>query len=120
MSGAPPSILQNSLVAQHRQTWKLREYHLLSGEGLNGEPLSAGNPLRSYLPDDMKLHERPDGIEIMEPGRNEALFYHKPSRDDGDRSTVQDIIILGEVSEFLSINRVWLTSSVGALCVGPI
>ena len=105
MSGAPPSTLRNSLVAQHRQTWKLREYHLLSGAGLNGEPLSAGSPLRAHLPDVMKLHEGPDGIEIQESERNETLFYHKAKQTAGDDrygSIVQDVIILGEVSALSS------------------
>lgn len=83
-----------------------------SGAGLNAgdeEPLSAGNPLRAYLPDEVMIHERPNGVDIQEPGRNQSLFYHKATGlqptaqnsagDDRDGSIVQDVIILGEVSK---------------------
>jgi len=77
LSGAPPQTLQASLIAQHRQTWKLREYHLLaevpystdtfvvepfpstdhhSGsagrdvQGLQPTPLPDGEALRAHLP----------------------------------------------------------------------
>lgn len=30
LAGAPPAILQSSLIAQHPQMWKLREHHLLA------------------------------------------------------------------------------------------
>jgi hypothetical protein len=120
LSGAPPPALQKCLVAHHRQTWKLREYHFSipgsvapnpgSVTDLSAvEPLSAGDPLNAYFPVKTRIFERPNGIEVHDPGRADPLFYENATcydiftADKYDNSTmktsVQDVIILGEVSE---------------------
>ncbi|KAA1474136.1 hypothetical protein DENSPDRAFT_840689 [Dentipellis sp. KUC8613] len=87
LSGAPPPTLHKSLVARHQQTWKLREYHLLAPESMEERhhtadrdcyrPLSAGDPLRAYLPNGIDFQAEHDGIRVFEPGRSESLFYHR-------------------------------------------
>ncbi|THH28764.1 hypothetical protein EUX98_g5427 [Antrodiella citrinella] len=106
LSGAPPITLQHSLVAQHRQTWKLREYHLdeksTSQEG-NGTatavPLSPGNPARGYVPNGTHVREGPTHLEIIDPGRKKPHIYHSLAslaarRENGAR--VKDVFITGE------------------------
>ena len=64
--------MQSSLIAQHRQTWKIREYHLLSdtvhgeemrtidarmtvdGEFRNFVGLPSGDPLRAHVPEEVR------------------------------------------------------------------
>ncbi|KDQ55953.1 hypothetical protein JAAARDRAFT_36742 [Jaapia argillacea MUCL 33604] len=93
LSGAPPVILHNSLVAQHRQTWKLREHHLLyypspassptsspsssssSSSFSAASPLLPGDPLRAWLPPGIKVQETSEGVEVWEPGRAESVKY---------------------------------------------
>ncbi|EIM88647.1 uncharacterized protein STEHIDRAFT_109023 [Stereum hirsutum FP-91666 SS1] len=101
LSGAPPPTLLRALVARHQQTWKLREYHLLSPEVPNGNsgttttttnnnnntnntntntqnvpdqycPLSMGDPLTAYLP---------MGVDIsVVGGGQERLEVREPGR----------------------------------------
>ncbi|KAF8889100.1 hypothetical protein BD779DRAFT_1611184 [Infundibulicybe gibba] len=78
LSGAPPLTLQKSMVVRHRQTWKLREHHLISSTPAQGfdcstspdvpGPLPAGDPLRSYFPTGTQIREHQDGIDVQEPG----------------------------------------------------
>ncbi|EGO28705.1 hypothetical protein SERLADRAFT_446117 [Serpula lacrymans var. lacrymans S7.9] len=110
LSGAPPPILHRSLVAQHRQTWKLREYHLLetdvdSSSGLSDPgPLSPGDPLRAYFPVGTRIREHSNEIQIHEPGRSEPLRYQRPPScalnvslmTDNYTRSLKDIIVVGE------------------------
>jgi hypothetical protein len=109
--------LQNCLVVQHHQTWKLREHHLLapdlslSDPGIEPDvdrsrPLRPGHPLQSFFPTGAMIRENPEGLQVREPGRKEALHYRRtdlqsyPMRNIGraGQSSVLDIIITGEVS----------------------
>jgi hypothetical protein len=111
--------LLKSLVAQHRQTWKLQEYHLLapvsclsdpSTENDTDSPLSIGDPIRAHIPKGTKIEERPDGIDVQEPGDGKTLFYHRVPyaapftadrvNSDGDGVFVQDVLIMGSVGIF--------------------
>jgi len=121
LSGAHPSVLQNSLVAQHRQTWKLQEYHLWahtpyrsdSSMGMDiNSPLSAGDPIQAHFPSGMTIHECQDGIEFRDPRKTRPSFYRKachatvPSTTDvtnGDETFVQDVVVIGEVGVCLII-----------------
>ncbi|KAJ8073012.1 hypothetical protein PM082_019880 [Marasmius tenuissimus] len=106
LQGAPPQLLQRSLVVRHRQTWKLREHHLIpsdssrsdSGIGLedgdNIEPLSAGDPLRSYFPTGTFIREHSWGIEVREP--HKELLEYRRAAPGTSKSSVVDIIITGE------------------------
>ncbi|KAH7927562.1 hypothetical protein BV22DRAFT_1006674 [Leucogyrophana mollusca] len=111
LSGGPPPILHKSLVAQHRQTWKLREYRLVPPSDAdsypdNTRPLSSGDPLRAYFPLGTHIRESSSAIEVREPGRQDALRYLRWAPFDSDEISnreiqrLQDIIILGEVSQF--------------------
>ncbi|KAF9078452.1 hypothetical protein BDP27DRAFT_1309604 [Rhodocollybia butyracea] len=121
LSGAPPHFLQNILVAQHKQTWKLREHHLLSPCGTEHlpEPVAAGNALHAYFPLGTHIEETVQGLKITEPtvGKKPSLYQRpkkdQPTTNDDDetlRQRVLDIIITGEGhsswGEFRLIGRV--------------
>lgn len=112
LQGGPPPILQESVIARHRQTWKLREHHLIgtdpsdSGVEEDRDPLdvlSAGDPLRSYFPPGTQIREHQDRIEVQEPGRRGVLFYQRTGVNGSQyfgvgygKGYVQDIVITGE------------------------
>ncbi|GLB44532.1 hypothetical protein LshimejAT787_1701590 [Lyophyllum shimeji] len=66
------------------------------------EPLSAGDPLRSYFPTGTQIRESRDGLEVQEPNRKDIIHYQRASVASGmcgfdSRGvSVQDIIITGE------------------------
>jgi len=110
LAGGHPPIIQKSLVVRHRQTWKLREHHLLApdtslpGSGINSEsdiePLSGGDPLRSYFPSGVQMRETKDGVEVQEPNSKDVIRYHRtsclPGSDKSRSPFVRDIIVTGE------------------------
>ncbi|KAJ7730263.1 hypothetical protein DFH07DRAFT_849222 [Mycena maculata] len=126
LQGAPPPILQKSVIVRHRQTWKLREHHFAPGNNLtssfplpgptsavvadddadNTNPLSAGDPLRAYVPTGTHIIETREGLEVRDPNRPAVMRYYRaasgtPARDKNDEpdrlpGDVQDIIITGE------------------------
>ncbi|KZT03281.1 uncharacterized protein LAESUDRAFT_738329 [Laetiporus sulphureus 93-53] len=110
LSGASPSVLERSLVAQHPQLWKLREHHLYAEEddddlaGPNprlSEPLTAGSPLRAYIPTGTEVHEVPDGLEVKEPERPLVVYeswaaVRANPEKARKRRRVRDVIITGE------------------------
>lgn len=116
LQGGPPPILQESVIARHRQTWKLREHHLIgadpsdSGVEEDRDPLdvlSAGDPLRSYFPPGTQIREHQDRIEVQEPGRRGVLFYQRTGVNGSQyfgvgygKGYVQDIVITGEARSF--------------------
>ena len=119
LAGAPPNILHRSMVVRHRQTWKLREHHLLDDASLpdSGNPLSPGDPLRSHFPTGTKVEEGSDGLHVEEPGKRHILHYHRASlvasKHEDERSNVKDIIITGEVRlVILSVPRTLIRSRV--------
>jgi hypothetical protein len=108
--------LLKSLVAQHRQTWKLQEYHLLapvssvldSGSEIDTDgSLSIGDPIQAHFPVGTEIKSSPDGVEVRDPGKTKPLFYRKascfaaPTTDgiNGDSSAtfIRDVLIIGEV-----------------------
>ncbi|KAJ7054709.1 hypothetical protein C8F01DRAFT_1259537 [Mycena amicta] len=111
LQGAPPPILQKSVIVRHRQTWKLREHHFMVPADPQDEdelePLSAGDPLRAYLPNGTRPIERQDGLLVHDPITNKELQYSRAAtgggltgeqdEDEGQpRASVRDIIITGE------------------------
>lgn len=106
------------MVAQHQQTWKLREYHLAApdisssdsgvdlGLDRNISALPPGEPLRSYFPNGTHIKEDREGLNVLVPNRGGSMRYqrasrvssHSPKRTDGSR--VVDIIVMGEVTLF--------------------
>ncbi|KAJ7161048.1 hypothetical protein C8R46DRAFT_1164646 [Mycena filopes] len=115
LQGAPPPVLQKSVIVRHRQTWKLREHHFVVGTGpvsgpdealpADAHPLSAGDPLRAYFPFGTHIVETREGLEVRDPTRPAELrYYRSPSSkkgkdklvDEESLGQVQDIIITGE------------------------
>ncbi|KAJ7756335.1 hypothetical protein B0H16DRAFT_1721931 [Mycena metata] len=115
LRGAPPPVLQKSVIVRHRQTWKLREHHfVVNSDSTSPEdevaadtnPLSAGDPLRAYFPFGTQIIETRDGLEVRDPNRLAELRYYRPASiskeqkdklaDKGPQGQVQDIIITGE------------------------
>ena len=99
-------MLQKSLVAQHRQTVKLREWHFLApapdestppGEG--ARPLGPGNPSRGYVPDSIEIHEHSDRLELLLPGQKRPVVYRPWAsvKKQGAQERVQDVFLTGEV-----------------------
>ncbi|KAJ7271090.1 hypothetical protein C8J57DRAFT_1320679 [Mycena rebaudengoi] len=109
LQGAPPPILQKSVIVRHRQTWKLREHHFVGPTCLaddpspvgpaGSDPLSAGDPLRAYFPTGTHIIESREGIAVRDPTRPAELRYRRASDGthiNSDSPQVQDIIITGE------------------------
>ncbi|KAF8192796.1 hypothetical protein K438DRAFT_1829685 [Mycena galopus ATCC 62051] len=115
LQGAPPPILQKSVIVRHRQTWKLREHHFAVStepvpspmlDSSDATPLSAGDPLCAYFPTGTEIVETQDGIEVRDPSRPTELRYYRPTLnmsptakhdvDSQPQGQVQDIIITGE------------------------
>ncbi|KAF8549841.1 hypothetical protein OG21DRAFT_1469523 [Imleria badia] len=98
LSGGAPPVLDQCLVAHHRQTWKLREYHLAEHQEPAQEmsrPLGTGDPLQAHFPAGSRLQELSDSVEIREPGKD-AVHYLRASHTKSDGHKVMDIIIMGE------------------------
>ncbi|KAJ7938462.1 hypothetical protein B0H13DRAFT_1943151 [Mycena leptocephala] len=82
LQGAPPPILQKSVIVRHRQTWKLREHHFVVGT----EPV----PSRVF-PTGTQIIESRDGVEVRDPNRPTELRYYRsalgpniPAKDKHD------------------------------------
>ncbi|KAJ6578800.1 hypothetical protein DFH09DRAFT_347906 [Mycena vulgaris] len=102
LQGAPPPILQKSVIVRHRQTWKLREHHFVADNGAinavplptgsvqqpgpvglgsnlgdSANPLSGGDPLRAYFPTGTHIIETREGLEVRDPSRPAELRYNR-------------------------------------------
>ena len=100
-------MLQKSLVAQHRQTLKVREWHFLAPHPdehppATGDdaprPLPPGNPSRGYVPDGIAIVETSDRLELVLPGQKRPVVYHSWAsvKKQGARDRVLDVFITGE------------------------
>lgn len=100
LSGGLPPVLRDCLVAQHRQTWKLREYHLLdSQDDLKVmRPLALGDALSAFFPNGTRIRELSGSLEVHELGREETLQYARSVRSGMGDPSIVDIIIIGEVN----------------------
>jgi hypothetical protein len=128
LTGAPPSVLQRSLLGQHRQTWKLREYHLNvpdpSRTETDVDPMSPGDPLRAHIPSGARFRELSSVLEVSELQR--TIYYRRAAAGSlgadstsgiDTESPVRDIIIIGEVFAFL-LQPEFLTFLVRAILHG--
>lgn len=99
------------MIFRHRQTWKLREHHLIASDpsfsdsgidhsSVNIEPLGPGDPLTAYFPPGTQIAENREGIDVYRSSQRDVLHYQRSSIDtvDNRRSSVRDIVITGEVS----------------------
>lgn len=105
LSGAPPTVLQRSLVAHHPHLWKLREHHLYAADEPGTpevRPVSPGNPLRGYLPNSCHYSESSDGVAVTESGREEPVFYTSlaslQKMEEPPAGRLVDVFITGEVT----------------------
>lgn len=123
LSGGAPPVLNHCLVANHRQTWKLREYYLTEHQERAGEtsrPLGLGDPLKAHFPTGTRImQELSDSVGIQEPGMD-VIRYWRPSRATSDDRKVVDIIILGEVLLFPLGGCGFTNFFRGSLCLGPV
>jgi hypothetical protein len=119
LAGGPPSI-HRADVAQHRQTWRLREHHLLTmaadSERLDedqpmGMSLPSGEALSAYIPKHAFIQESDGRLLIQHQGKEH--IYHTCISDgqgyaaaeevpDGYNRHVGDVIITGEVRASLA------------------
>jgi len=104
LSGAPPLVLLNSLVAQHRHTWKLREYHFTSASPLphiypnpSPAPISPGDPLRGFLPEGLRIEENEEEgvVAVWELGAGAPVVYRRAGSNEG-RVSARDVLVIGE------------------------
>ncbi|KAI0742868.1 hypothetical protein C8Q80DRAFT_1191188 [Daedaleopsis nitida] len=102
LSGAPPTVLQRSLVAHHPHLWKLREYHLYDPEdpGAPGVwPISPGNCLRGYIPNGCQIMQNADSMDIREPGAPSVRYTSWASIQkaaEKPQGRLIDIFVMGE------------------------
>ena len=70
------------------------------------QPLRSGNPCRAYIPDDLKIHEAADVLELTEAGAKVPLLYRSwaSMRRDGVRGRVRDTFLTGQVSWYIQIS----------------
>lgn len=100
LAGAPPPTLLQSIVIRHRQTWKLREYHLQIPSDDTAR-LSArapvGTSLRSYLPRTVKTQEDDTGL-TMTDASDRVYRYKRSTHIDKTLplDSICDIIIIGD------------------------
>ncbi|KAH8114869.1 hypothetical protein DFH11DRAFT_1590149 [Phellopilus nigrolimitatus] len=103
LSGVPPSRLQDCIIAQHNQTWRIREHHLLGPPsssssssssvtqsstnlkvlepGSAESPLPPGDPIFAYIPDGASVAETPAGLTISLPSSSSSGSL-QPTRYD--------------------------------------
>lgn len=95
LGGASPQQIQNSIIGRHQQTWKLREWHRVRDDGVDVdvEVLDIGDPLRSFLPENLRMTETPEGLMARDPQSTVPVLYRKPG---AKRGKVIDVIITGE------------------------
>jgi hypothetical protein len=138
LSGDPPISLQNCLMVQHRQTWKLREHHLFVSHvdsSSSADPLSPGDALRSYFPVGTIFREDVNGVDVHKSDNSGTIRYERAGSQmgtTGDQTlTILDIIITGEVrSVYVLLHRlcgftvehcyVTYHYCLGSLSMGPI
>ncbi|KAM5532530.1 hypothetical protein V8D89_013817 [Ganoderma adspersum] len=105
LSGAPPTVLQRSLVAHHPHLWKLREHHLYASDDPDVPvpdvwPVAPGNSLRGYIPNGTQLSETSDGVSVKEPGRAEPVLYKTWASvrqvPEEQRGRLVDVFVTGE------------------------
>ncbi|KAI0659610.1 hypothetical protein C8Q70DRAFT_985514 [Cubamyces menziesii] len=102
LSGAPPTVLQRSLVAHHPHLWKLREHHLYAPDDPDApevRPIAPGNPLRGYIPNGCQFSEQTDGIIFQEGSRAEPVLYQSWSsikKNGRPPGKLIDVFVTGE------------------------
>ncbi len=111
-------MVQRSNVGKHKQTWKLREYYLLSTDSCGSDseidideefednvPLPDGDPLHAYLPTGTQLRETRDGAVLQRLGSTKTFKYQSLKQYHRSEPVldieIRDIVIMGEVGHKL-------------------
>jgi hypothetical protein len=123
--GAPPSFLERSVTAQHRQTWRLQEHHLLRAAGDGTERVATAafatasqadghSAFTGYFAPESRIAQ-PNGsshtLEVAGP-EQQTIVYHTwtehgyvGAEDIGSDLEVVDIIVTGQASLFSCFPR---------------
>lgn len=112
-------------MSQHRQTWKLREYHSHTSTGKitpvlpsmitftpleldmrkalnhNSQGVNLGSPLRAFFSAGTCVEEAGTRgyIEFRREGHAEVCRYLRAGQEKGREGEVGDVVVAGEVSE---------------------
>jgi hypothetical protein len=117
LMGASWNAIERVDFGQHRQTWRLREHHLLAlaadpegpagadSEEQTGPPLPAGEPLNAHLPQPLLLVEESGGkLKLFHEGREHVYdtwagegYVAAEAVPEGRVRCVRDVILTGEV-----------------------
>jgi hypothetical protein len=95
LRGGPPSTLLRTRAAQHRQTWKIREYGLSASDDV--QPLAIGDPMRGFFPENATVSETPGKLLITEAGKM-TCYTRSSDLSNLSEETISDIVVVGEVS----------------------
>lgn len=92
LRGPSSNIVVHTPFARHRQTFKAREYVVF-------EPttLRVGDTLDAFLPEKPTINKTQSGIQIEGV---EYLAVSDLSEEQKEGKTVQDVVILGEVTDY--------------------
>lgn len=92
LRGPSSNIVVHTPFARHRQTFKAREYVVF-------EPttLRVGDTLDAFLPEKPMINKTQSGIQIEGV---EYLAVSDLSEEQKEGKTVQDVVILGEVTDY--------------------
>lgn len=92
LRGSSSNIVVHTPFARHRQTFRAREY-------VTFEPttLRVGDTLDAFLPEKPTIKETLSGVEIEGV---EYLAVADLSEEQKEGKTVQDVVLLGEVTIF--------------------
>ena len=106
-------VILHTPFARHRQTFKAREY-VVFGPTM----VRVGDALDAFLPGKPTINKTPSGIEIE---GIEYLAVADLTEEQKEGKTVQDVLILGEVTvNRTSILPTCLSVTTGAFFVGTI
>jgi len=96
ISGGSPKALQRGLIGRHWHSWTIREYYLYSDDK-NQSPVSQGEPLRGWLPQDATFTDTETGdLEVWDPIKRRSIQYTKrPVVPRNGGREVRDIIVKG-------------------------
>ncbi|KAI5119261.1 hypothetical protein M0805_007264 [Coniferiporia weirii] len=130
LAGASPSRLRDCVLAQHGQTWRVREHHLLAPSGGQESDqeqeqdtlsLPAGDPILGHMPVGATVIESDEGLNITLPTATSSdtlqpvkYTYQRYNKDQsegiGYDARVRDVILTGDGhsgwGEFRLVGRV--------------
>lgn len=105
------------MIAQHRQTWKIREHVLLSSS--DQEPLPPGEPLRAFIPENAVIKESSGEAMVQRAGES-VRYVRSTGVSDVDKANAKDIIITGDVCYLLQLSNPSADSPTGTFRLGTV